>query len=168
MEYTFQVGDDEHAVTVEKRGEGYVVNADGRELDVELVAVGEGRYVLVADGEVTDVVIARDGARRYVAVNGYVIALDEGGEERAGAVAEEVVAGVQTIRAPMPGKVVKVAAAAGDAVAKGQTVVVVEAMKMEHRLAAAGPGVIKSILCAEGRNVAAAEALAEVEVEGDQ
>ena len=168
MEYEFQSGDGEYAVTVEKSGDGFRVTVDGRPMEVDLVAAEPGCYSFVADGEVTDVVVVRDGSRRYVAVGGYSFILEEGGgrEQRAAAAVEDVVAGIQTIRAPMPGKVVKIAAAEGDAVEKGRTVVV-EAMKMEHPLTAAGPGIVKKISCQEGQNVDADQPLAEVEIEGN-
>jgi biotin carboxyl carrier protein len=169
MEYEFQSGDGKYAVTVEKSGNGFRVTVDGRTMEVDLVAAEPGCYSFVADGEATDVVVVRDGSKRYVALGGYSLTLEEGGGEgqRAAAVVEDVVAGIQTIRAPMPGKVVKIAAAAGDAVEKGRTVVVVEAMKMEHPLVAAGPGTVKKITCREGQNVDADQPLAEVEVEGN-
>lgn len=166
MEYEFQTGEGKHAVTVEKSGNGFRVTVDGRPREVDLVAAEPACYSLVADGEATEVVVVRDGPRRYVVVGGYSVVLEEagaGGQSTAAAV-EDIVAGVQTIRAPMPGKVVKVAAGEGDAVEKGRPVVVVEAMKMEHPLAAAGPGVVKKLLCREGQNVDADQPLAEVEV----
>jgi acetyl/propionyl-CoA carboxylase alpha subunit len=55
--------------------------------------------------------------------------------------------------APMPGTVVKVLAAPGDAVAKGDPVVVIEAMKMEHTIGAAGDGTVAEILVEVGRQV---------------
>jgi biotin carboxyl carrier protein len=167
MEYEFKIGDDEHVVTAEKRGSVYVVSVDGRELDVDLAAEEAGSYSLLVGGEAFEAVVVRDGSRRYVVVDGRTVVLAEAaGEAQTSAAVEDIVAGVQTIRAPMPGKVVKIVAAEGDAVEKGRTVVVVEAMKMEHPLAAAGPGVVKKISCAEGQNVDADQPLAEVEIEG--
>jgi propionyl-CoA carboxylase alpha chain len=53
----------------------------------------------------------------------------------------------------MPGTVVKVLAAPGDVVAKGDPVVVIEAMKMEHTIGAAGDGTVAEILVDVGRQV---------------
>ena len=50
-----------------------------------------------------------------------------------------------SLRAPMPGKIVATPVKAGDAVAKGQPVVVLEAMKMEHALTAPFDGVVESV-----------------------
>jgi propionyl-CoA carboxylase alpha chain len=55
--------------------------------------------------------------------------------------------------APMPGTVVKVLAAPGDRVAKGDAVVVIEAMKMEHTIGAGGDGTVAEILVEVGRTV---------------
>jgi biotin carboxyl carrier protein len=55
--------------------------------------------------------------------------------------------------APMPGTVVKVLAAPGDTVAKGDPVVVIEAMKMEHTIGAAGDGTVAEILVEVGHQV---------------
>ena len=59
-----------------------------------------------------------------------------------------------TIKAPMPGRVLAVAVKAGDAVRKGQTLVVLEAMKMEHGLTARADGVVESVSAVEGAQVA--------------
>jgi propionyl-CoA carboxylase alpha chain len=55
--------------------------------------------------------------------------------------------------APMPGTVVKVLAAPGDRVLKGDPVVVIEAMKMEHTIGAAADGTVAEILVEVGRQV---------------
>ena len=57
--------------------------------------------------------------------------------------------------APMPGKIVSVKAKAGDAVKKGQVVVVLEAMKMENDIVAPEDGTVASIDVAEGAKVEA-------------
>ena len=68
------------------------------------------------------------------------------------------------LRAPMPGKIVATPAKPGDTVAKGQPVVVLEAMKMEHALVAPFDGVVGEIGVAVGDQVAADTVLATVTV----
>ncbi|WP_353234068.1 acetyl/propionyl/methylcrotonyl-CoA carboxylase subunit alpha [Diaphorobacter ruginosibacter] len=58
------------------------------------------------------------------------------------------------LTAPMPGKVVSFAVKAGDKVAKGQALAVMEAMKMEHTIAAPADGVVAELLYAPGDQVA--------------
>ncbi|MDF1484479.1 acetyl/propionyl/methylcrotonyl-CoA carboxylase subunit alpha [Ramlibacter sp. H39-3-26] len=58
------------------------------------------------------------------------------------------------LTAPMPGKVVSFAVRAGDKVARGQPLAVMEAMKMEHTIAAPADGVVRELLYAPGDQVA--------------
>ena len=58
------------------------------------------------------------------------------------------------LTAPMPGKVVSFAVKAGDKVSKGQALAVMEAMKMEHSIAAPADGVVAELLYAPGDQVA--------------
>lgn len=165
MEYEFRAGGKTHAVAIEKKGERWHISVDGRALEADIVAAGPNVYSAVIEGETVTALVVKDGPRRHVSIGGRIVIL----EEPAAAASrtspeEEIAAGVQTIKAPMPGRVVKIAAAEGAGVKKGQTIVVVEAMKMEHALSAAGAGVVQKILCAEGQNVDASQALAEVHI----
>ncbi len=56
----------------------------------------------------------------------------------------------EEIRAPMTGKIVKIAVGSGDTVAANDVVIILEAMKMEYRLAAPHAGQVEAILCHEG------------------
>ena len=69
--------------------------------------------------------------------------------------------------APMPGTVVKVLAAPGDTVTKGDPVVVIEAMKMEHTIGAAGDGMVTEILVEVGRQVDIDEVIAVITAADD-
>src|SRR6202035_1196138 len=103
-------------------------------------------------------VITLDGVRRPVRVleHGAVLAVFAGGESW---IIEEVdplmpppgadaIAGRLT--APMPGRVVQLLVAAGDRVRRGQPMMVVEAMKMEHTIAAPRDGTVAAVHYAPG------------------
>jgi biotin carboxyl carrier protein len=60
----------------------------------------------------------------------------------------------------MPGRVIAVRAAQGQAVRAGETVAVIEAMKMEHAVAAPVDGVLTRLLVAEGQQVRRGETVA--------
>ena len=81
--------------------------------------------------------------------------------DRAGADA----AGGNVIAAPMPGLVKAIHASAGQAVAAGDRLAVLEAMKMEHALLAARDGVVAEVLVAAGTQVEAGAALVRLEEE---
>jgi biotin carboxyl carrier protein len=72
-------------------------------------------------------------------------------------------AGIETVTAPMPGKVVRVLVAPGDAVEAGQGLVVVEAMKMQNEMKASRAGRVLAVPANEGATVAAGEVLASIE-----
>ncbi|WP_440099956.1 acetyl/propionyl/methylcrotonyl-CoA carboxylase subunit alpha [Streptosporangium sp. H16] len=65
--------------------------------------------------------------------------------------------------APMPGTVLRVDVKAGETVGAGQVVVVLEAMKMEHRIAAPAPGTVAAVNVTPGRQVEAGAVLAVIE-----
>ena len=67
--------------------------------------------------------------------------------------------------APMNGRIVSVLAAVGDKVRKGQRVVVLEAMKMQHEIVAARDGIIASVSVKEGDQVATRHVLAALQDE---
>ncbi len=103
--------------------------------------------------------VARDGARRFVTWASESFALRElprFPDREAGAAAGGCIA-------PMPGKVIKVLVAEGDEVTAGQTLVVLEAMKMEHPVKAAEAGIVASVSVAEGTQVDADATLVVVE-----
>ena len=62
-------------------------------------------------------------------------------------------AGSIEVNAPMPGTIVSVAVTAGQAVKKGDTLVVIEAMKMENEIAAPQDGTVATINCTKGESV---------------
>jgi propionyl-CoA carboxylase alpha chain len=64
--------------------------------------------------------------------------------------------------APMPGRVIAVRAAVGDAVTAHQPIVVIEAMKMEHAVVAPIDGTIIRLAVAEGQQVERGEVIGEV------
>lgn len=67
------------------------------------------------------------------------------------------------IVAPMPGKIIKIFVSEGDSVKQGETVVSMEAMKMEYNLKATQDMKVKSVLCEEQASVGLGEKLVELE-----
>ncbi|MDY0105117.1 MAG: acetyl/propionyl/methylcrotonyl-CoA carboxylase subunit alpha [Giesbergeria sp.] len=97
------------------------------------------RAAVYAQGE-TDHVFTPQGATRIEAIDLLAHAGDAQGEGG-------------RLTAPMPGKVVSFAVQAGDKVTKGQPLAVMEAMKMEHTIAAPADGVVQELLYAPGDQV---------------
>lgn len=71
-------------------------------------------------------------------------------------------AGAKAVTAPLPGAITKVTVKVGDTVAAGDTVLMMEAMKMENSITAEFGGTVKAILCKEGDQVQSGQALVEL------
>lgn len=67
------------------------------------------------------------------------------------------------LKSPMPGKVIKLAVAAGAAVAKGDLLMILEAMKMEHKILSPFAGIVKKIHYQEGERVSQDVELIDIE-----
>lgn len=71
-------------------------------------------------------------------------------------------AGAKSVTAPLPGSITKINVKVGDTVAAGDTVLMMEAMKMENSISAEFGGTVKAILCKEGDQVQSGQALVEL------
>ncbi len=127
--------------------------SDGR-FDVSLTEGGRV-YTLAAPGPSG---VLRDNGEIGVAIWPGHVTLFSGGQAFSFAVPDplgqsaDAAGGGDSMRAPMPGLVKVVRAASGDTVSKGQPLLVLEAMKMEHTIAAPHEGVIADIVT-EGAQV---------------
>ena len=70
---------------------------------------------------------------------------------------------VKDIKAPMPGLVLKISVEEGQAVEKGNALLILEAMKMENIIKAPGSGIVKEIRISEGQAVDKGQLLIEME-----
>lgn len=76
-------------------------------------------------------------------------------ETGAKVIAKPVVAsaGADAVKSPLPGAIIQIKVAVGDSVKAGDTVIILEAMKMENNINAPKTGVVKSILVSKGDTV---------------
>lgn len=128
-----------------------------------------GRYSLIIAGKSYDVFahrITRAGQKDsetyeiFIAGQRFEVKVeDERAKLLAGLIRSGAASGVATVSAPMPGLVVGVPVEQGAEVTEGQTVVVLEAMKMENDLSAPITGQIKEIRVSKGQTVDQGEIL---------
>ena len=124
---------------VEVNGERVSVNGVDTSLPAAVWAVAQGdtRWVFL-DGDVFELEVQRRGRRRASSQQG-------------------------SLAAPMPATVVRVLATPGQAVKNGDTLIVLEAMKMELPVRASADGRVKSVHCREGQLVQPGVPLVEME-----
>jgi biotin carboxyl carrier protein len=162
--YFVGVGSREMTVDVERLPDGtFRAHVAGEEKPRELAVLREGpKAALLAGGQVLEVFgsaahgqkLTTGPARQRIAV-----AERSRGATRAGATGAVEAA----IRAPMPGRVLKVLVAPGDTIALGAGVAIVEAMKMENELSAPRAGTVKRVLVGVGDTVERDAVLVELE-----
>jgi biotin carboxyl carrier protein len=144
-------------VRVEREGERMRVFVGERAYEVDQATVGSRHWSLLADGEQFEVAVFPRGAGRWwvSSSRGGVLAevtdplthLARQGASGKGARRHE------QVTAYMPGRVVSVLVAEGDAVHAGQGVLVLEAMKMQNEIQAEHDGTIKKVCVAAGHAV---------------
>jgi pyruvate carboxylase subunit B len=154
-------------VRVEREGERMRVFVGERVYDVDHATVGPRHWSLLAGGEQFEVAVFPRGAGRWwvSSARGGVLAevtdslthLARQGASGKGARRSE------QVTAYMPGRVVSVLVAEGDAVTAGQGVLVLEAMKMQNEIQAEHEGTIKRVCVAEGQAVEGGDVLFELE-----
>ena len=144
--------------TLEPTADGWLV--DGQLAAADVQEIQSGRYHVLANGKSFTVeVIATDPSskKHTLKINGAVIEvqLRDQYDELLHALGIDTAAGKKSgdLKAPMPGLVVDVAVSEGQTVEKGDTLVVLEAMKMENALKAAGSAVVKKIMVQKGATV---------------
>ena len=133
------------------------------ERTADVAVAGPGLYSILLEGRSYDVQVERTPRHLIVVIEGHRFEIEVHDPRRwsrqsAGGRADEL----ETIAAPMPGKVVRVLAAAGDPVEPGQGILVVEAMKMQNEMKATRSGRVISVTVKEGATVVAGEVLATI------
>jgi biotin carboxyl carrier protein len=143
------------------------VRVDGQAVDVQVVEAEPGIWLLRRGNEQTIAQVDGRGGKLAVELrrpgrDAVVVAAEVSDARRASiaAPARAASGGAPiTVRSPIPGRLIKLLVKAGDSVAAGQTLVVLEAMKMENELPAPRAGRITEVRCAEGTAVEAGQDL---------
>ena len=151
-------------VTIERdRAASWAVLGTARQA-VRFGASGEGRFWAELDGHRLRYRASLVGERMTLVHRGRRLELTLPDAAPRG---EEDEAGPDQLTAPMPGRVVRLLVTVGDRVVKGQTLAVLEAMKMEQRFTAPRDGVVAAVQVAEGEQIAEGTRLLELAAEGD-
>jgi acetyl/propionyl-CoA carboxylase alpha subunit len=148
MAFKIMVDGASHEIEIVRRRPHLVVRIDGREHEVSATgSLDDGRQTIEIAGEPVHFTRAHAGDRQIVRLKGrtFETAIVDPRSETAGAGG-----GQDHVRAPMPGAVVSVHKQAGDTVARGETIVIIESMKLQTALVAPRDGVIAKLTRGEG------------------
>lgn len=148
-------------------GKSYRATMGDETAEVEIVRAEQGRLDLrvIHSSDPLSVTVSAyvsfDNAKRWVTINGRTFVLTKQSGTRKSGGGHHHTAGELT--APMPGQVRAVNVSEGNSVTKGQTLLVLEAMKMEIRIQAPMDGVVKSLSVKQGQTVEREQVLVEIE-----
>jgi biotin carboxyl carrier protein len=161
MRFVATIDGQAHAVEIESSAREYRVTVDEQVWDVDARRTAPGVQSLLIDG--ASYLATVSGPERSGSEGDLVVAV--GGEMHAVRVEEAArfvirtrggVAGAgagQALKAPLPGKITHVAVTPGDVVNRGDTLLVIEAMKMENELKAVATGTVSEVHVSVGQAV---------------
>ena len=157
-----RAGDERHEVHASGSDGGYRLRGLGEDsIQIEGARIEGHRLSLRVDGTARSVLADADGDRVLIHDGAHRLRVELDSPFRFAGDAGE--AGDDRVRAPMPGRVVLVRAAAGDSVEEGQELLVMEAMKMELALRAPRAGTLAEVRAADGDFVEADAVLVTLE-----
>lgn len=155
MKYRVTVGERAYAIEVNQDQQ---ITFDDEVLEVDFASVGEGGlYSLLVNNESFEAMVEERDGVWYVLMRGDLYEIDVVDERtellkaRAGAVIPE--SGEIAVKAPMPGLVVAIKAEVGQEVEAGQTLVILESMKMENELKSPREGRVERVNVHERQSV---------------
>ena len=155
-EYSIEVVDERHII----------VNGRVLETDFESVS-GQQVYSLIIDGKSYESYVyeTEDGLQVLMRGRSFNVKVEDEREKRLRAAAGSGVTegGEFSMKAPMPGLVVSILVADGDAVEKGQVLIILESMKMQNELKSPKAGTIHRIRIKQGETVEQRQALLSVQ-----
>jgi biotin carboxyl carrier protein len=146
VKYATTINDHTYLIEINRDGE---VIVDGERIPIDLRAIDEVTYSLLLENRSYEALAEIDGSDLSVLLHGHLFnaqVLDERARRLTQAGSSSAAhTGEVTIKSPMPGLIVAVPVSEGQTVKKGQTVVVLESMKMENELKAPRDGIVASI-----------------------
>jgi len=153
-------------VDVSREGAGLRLVADGRSVHVDVGTLEDGRaYSLLLDGRSVDVAVEEQpGDRLDLLVSGRRYSTVVLGEREwlARSIQPDTDQGERVVRAVMTGIVREVLVAEGETVTAGQTLFILEAMKMENEVRAGVAGTVLKLSAAAGQTVTRGDAVVEI------
>jgi len=166
MRYFTKIGDQEREYRFVRRGDMIEAHHGGEVFELDLSMTGDGTaFSLLVDGASHDCTCESDANATLVMIAGHRISVlvEDERERAAHKIASARPKGPMQIEASMPGIIVSVAVSVGDSVTAGQTLLVVEAMKMQNPIQSDGPGTVVEILATPGAAVSTGALLMKIE-----
>ena len=165
MKLQAQVGDVSETVEIKRDGREVTATIGGREYVLDVSEPQSGVFLIKNGTRIFETAVSEANGHFITTVKGqeFDIKITDPKRLRSAAGDDAELTGKAEIISAMPGKVVRLLVAVGDVVAKGDGVIVVEAMKMQNEMKAPKDGTVTAIKTAEGDTVAAGDVLLVIE-----
>ena len=163
MKTTLYAQDEALVLDYTQNGDRYEFSLNGHSGQAQLISARNGSMTLLFDGRAVQAHVVSHGGRILVAVEGRVYEFSTAQDGRGRERKSQTGGWEPEIRSPMPGKILEVRVSQGDEVEANQTLVVLEAMKMENTLASGARARVKTIHVAPGELVELGQILVELE-----
>jgi acetyl/propionyl-CoA carboxylase alpha subunit len=163
MQYRFQSGGKVYTISFDSAGREFQALIDGITYQIEVLDEKPGQISLLFNGRPTVIYWAIDGSQKWISLDGCTYLLEKPPSflaQRGGKATNEDI-----LRAPMPAQVRVLQISAGDWLEKGQTMMILEAMKMEIRIQAPRAARVVRLLVNEGQSIERNQVLAELRQE---
>jgi biotin carboxyl carrier protein len=151
---------------LQQEGSFYKVRIDNKEYNLDIERVSEGIYSVINDGQSLNLeMIQGDSINEYkvnTLSNAYELEVIDARTRYLNSTKGEFENDDNVVMSPMPGKVVRIPVEEGQTVEKGQTVIVISAMKMESEYKAPVNGTVHHILVKEGATIDGHQPLIEI------
>lgn len=157
MKITFS----DKTLDISSNGRTFSLTLDEKTIHAEVIHAEHGKLDLLIDGKRVTAYVSSDNAKRWVTIHGQTYVLTKLSGSRKGGHGYHHATGELT--APMPGQVRAVNVSEGETVTKGQTLLVLEAMKMEIRIHSPQDGVVKRLFVNQGQTVEREQILIELQ-----
>ena len=141
-------------VELTKEDAGYRVRSSSPPFAASVVRSGSSAWSVLIDGKSYEAHVERDNGEVLVDVLGERFRFGSGAERQEGAVGQST-SGRREVKAPMPGRIVKLLASSGETVTAGQAILLFEAMKMQNEMRSPQDGVLTELAVREGQTIQA-------------
>ncbi|HEY0426384.1 MAG TPA: biotin/lipoyl-containing protein [Pyrinomonadaceae bacterium] len=157
-----------HEIEIKRDGEKIFADIDGRKYELEASEPEPNVYLLKNEGKIYEFFVsprknATEAFQVKVKNSEFEINIIDPKRLRGAGADVEHGEGAAEIKTAMPGKIVRVLAEQGAEIKQGESVIVVEAMKMQNEMKSPKDGVVKEIRFSEGATVNAGDVLAIIE-----
>jgi biotin carboxyl carrier protein len=165
MEYRLKIGEKVISFQAEKKGDHAItISNDNGRLDVEYTVISSHHQHLVVNGLPLNAYLARAGNAGTVIIRGIPFSIQDADIPATRARGKKGAQAIpQDITPPMPAVVVRILVTVGDSVKQGQSVIVVESMKMETTLTSPSDGTVKAVNVAAGDKVMPGQILVDID-----